>query len=389
MASTLRSRDELEALRGLITAAMADCDAPGADAADREELARLTRFRAAVVDALREVHAESWHPDTRAMANWLAGEGPNPLTPLGHSVDWRTSLPEESPDAAPTAGNWMNGVLALAQPVAGRAPERYVRPHPVTPVPRTPARPVSAPRAANPVHTGPPMRTHAVPERDRIWLDVSYGEHEAAKRRGAVWDPVHRSWYALRPGIAALAPWSRLPEVLPGEDRTLGQGLFVDLIPSTSWFTNVRSAVSGRDWFRLRNMVYRRAGHRCEACGAGEDKAAGRYLECHERWFYRVRPGVASDVQVLRRLICLCSCCHATTHFGHTSLAGDQAQQAAMTHLMVVTGMDAGQATAHVEEAFRLWASRSERDWTVDLSLIIDAGIAAGRPGKGDTQWAS
>ena len=73
--------------------------------------------------------------------------------------------------------------------------------------------------------------------------------------------------------MTALAAGRSCRRSLAGEDRTLGQGLFVDLIPSTSWFTNVRSAVSERDWFRIRKMVYRRAGQRCEACGAGADKA--------------------------------------------------------------------------------------------------------------------
>jgi hypothetical protein len=136
-------------------------------------------------------------------------------------------------------------------------------------------------------------------------------------------------------------------------------------------------------------MVYRRAGQHCEACGGAPDKAAGRFLECHERFSYRARPAAASGMQVLRRLICLCSACHQVTHFGRTSLAGPQARQAAMAHLMAVTGMDAQRASAHVEHAFGLWASRSEREWAVDLSLITDAGIKIVRRGDGDSAWLS
>jgi len=189
--------------------------------------------------------------------------------------------------------------------------------------------------------------------------------------------------------MTALDCWSQLPETVAGEDRTLGQGLFVDLIPATLWFTNVRSAVSERDWFRIRQMVYRRAGLRCEACGTEADKAAGLLLECHERFAYRAQAGAASGVQVLQRLICLCSACHRVTHFGWTEMEGPQAQQAAMAHLMTVTGMDGQQAAEHVEAAFQLWASRSERAWTVDLSLITGIGIRTSGPGKGDAAWAS
>jgi hypothetical protein len=158
---------------------------------------------------------------------------------------------------------------------------------------------------------------------------------------------------------------------------------FVDLIPSTSWFTNVRSAVSDRDWYRIRKAIYRRAGHRCEACGIRADKQRGQRLEAHERFVYQVLPEVTSGVQVLRRLICRCSACHQVTHFGHTSLAGEQARQAALAHLMFVTGMDTRQARAHVTGAFWVWDERSQRTWAVDLSVIENAGIAIGQAQTG------
>lgn len=395
---------------------MADCDAPGADAADRDEWQRLLRYQDAVQDAIRGVETVTWHPDTQAMADWLAGEGPNPVTVLGHSHGWRTTVAEEgSPDGsegltiraitagdlpgyldsllgedrhtaapaapagAPEGGDWMTEVLGLAKPVAGQAPAPYVPPHPVRPESRS-----TRPKAR------PPVRTHAVPGRERIWIDVPHSEKDTAKQRGAIWDPVAGSWYAPRPGMTALEPWARLPEVLPGEDRTLGQGLFVDLIPSTSWFRNVRAGVSPRDWERIRQMVYRRAGMRCEACGAAKDKARRRWLECHERWAYRAPAGAGSGVQSLRRLICLCSDCHACTHWGHLAVTGGpEAEQAAFGHLMSVTGMSAQQAGEHVDAAFHLWTSRSEREWTADLSLITRMGIRAGKPENGDAAWAS
>jgi hypothetical protein len=371
---TLLSRDELDALNGLLLAAMADCDVPDADADDREELQRLARYRGAVLDALRGVQRDNWHPDSQAMASWLTGQGTNPLTALGHSTSWRTGVPGAAP-----GGDWMAGVLDMARPVTGNAPAPYVPPHPVRPQSQ-PARP----------RTRPLVRAHAVPGRDRIWIDVPHGEKNTAKQRGAIWEPVAGSWYAPRPGMAALGPWSRLPEVLEGEDRTLGQGLFVDLIPSTSWFRNVRAVVSARDWERIRQMVYRRAGMRCEACGATKDKTRCRWLECHERWAYRAPAGAASGVQALRRLICLCTDCHSCTHWGYLAVTGGpEAEQAAFGHLMAVTGMSAQQAGEHVDAAFELWAVRSQRDWAVDLSLISDAGIATSPPQEGDSAWAS
>ncbi|MEH6372814.1 hypothetical protein V7793_00390 [Streptomyces sp. KLMMK] len=80
-------------------------------------------------------------------------------------------------------------------------------------------------------------------------------------------------------------------------------------------------------------MITRRAGVRCEACGAGEDRQATRWLEAHERWVY----DEARRVQTPKRLICLCTDCHTVTHFGYAQVRGLEAQ--AFAHLVKVTGM--------------------------------------------------
>ncbi|WP_222871112.1 DUF5710 domain-containing protein [Nonomuraea sp. PA05] len=211
----------------------------------------------------------------------------------------------------------------------------------------------------------------------RIWLDVPYAEKDQAKAAGARWDPAAKRWYAPRPGITALQRWAARPDVpdlLPGEDRSFGAGLFVDLVPSSCWFTNVRSCVDQRDWERLRRMITNRAGHRCEACGRGEDRTVQRWLEAHERWHY----DEATGTQTLKRLICLCTDCHTATHMGLAQVNGKADR--ATAHLRAVTGMTAGQAGAHVNAAFSLWRSRSTRNWTLDLSILTDAGVTLTPP---------
>ncbi|WP_234478588.1 DUF5710 domain-containing protein [Streptomyces sp. MBT65] len=212
---------------------------------------------------------------------------------------------------------------------------------------------------------------------ERIWLDVPFDEKERAKKGGARWDPAARRWYAPRGGMTELQQWAPAPDVpdlLPGEDRTLGSGLFVDLVPSTCWFTNVRSCVEQRDWERLRRMITRRAGQRCEICGAAEDRGARRWLEVHERWIY----DDTARVQTLKRLICLCTDCHTVTHFGYAQVRGVEAQ--AFAHLMTVTGLTEPQARRHVSSAFTLWKRRSQLTWSLDLGILADAGIALAPP---------
>lgn len=213
---------------------------------------------------------------------------------------------------------------------------------------------------------------------ERHYLDVPFEQKAAAKAAGARWDRAARSWYAPRPGIAALAAWTPLPELLPGEDRSWGQGLFPDLTPSTTWFTNVRSAVSPGDWERLRKMVHRRAGHRCEACGATRDPDARRWLEAHERWRYLRETRSGRRIQRLTRLVALCAPCHQATHFGHAQIQGRD--QEALAQLCHVNGWTAQQAWEHVDAAFELWQRRSQHVWELDLSMLTDAGVTVTPP---------
>ncbi|MEX5632720.1 DUF5710 domain-containing protein [Parafrankia sp. FMc2] len=211
----------------------------------------------------------------------------------------------------------------------------------------------------------------------RRWLDVPYAEKDLAKAAGARWDARARRWYAPRPDIPALARWAArpdLPVLLPGEDRSFGSGLFVDLVPSSCWFTNARSCVAGADWERLRRMVLSRCGQRCEACRRGPDRDTGRWLEVHERWDYDER----AHVQRLRRLVCLCTDCHTATHFGLASVRGRDAE--ALAHLCQVTGLTEAQAREHVDAAFELWTQRSTMTWALDLGILTNAGIAVAPP---------
>jgi len=208
------------------------------------------------------------------------------------------------------------------------------------------------------------------------WLDVPFAEKDEAKAAGARWDSSMKRWYTLTPN-PDLAKWAAkpaLPEVLPGEDRSYGSGLFVDLVPSTCWFTNVRSCVSPADWERIRRMVIDRAG-RCEACGAFEERNLQRWMEVHERWEY----DDAALVQRLKRLICLCSDCHKATHFGKATL-NPATEHAAVEQLKRVNRWTHEQVGAHVDAAFDLWQLRSRYNWHLDLSILEDAGVTITPP---------
>ena len=72
-----------------------------------------------------------------------------------------------------------------------------------------------------------------------------------------------------------------IPGVVAGgeDDGGVETRLTVELVPSTCWYTNVRSHVPKAVWDRLRRQVAAEAGDRCEICGG-----RGRRwpVECHE-----------------------------------------------------------------------------------------------------------
>lgn len=57
-------------------------------------------------------------------------------------------------------------------------------------------------------------------------------------------------------------------------------------------------------------------------------------------------------VQSLRRLVALCTPCHATTHFGYATVT--RRADGALAHLYMVTGMTVRGARAHVAAAGEL-----------------------------------
>lgn len=208
----------------------------------------------------------------------------------------------------------------------------------------------------------------------RVMLDVPFADKAAAKAAGCRWDRTARSWWTTTFQPSVHGRWLPLPDILPGEDRTAGEGLFVDLVPASCWFTNARSCLAPSDWDRLRAMVTRRAGGSCEVCGAERDPDVHRWLEVHERWAYDAQAGV----QRLVRLICLCTDCHLATHYGFAEVAGRDEQ--AFAHLMRVRACDRDSAVAHIEEATAVWQQRSARAWELDLRVLTDAGIAVAAP---------
>lgn len=144
------------------------------------------------------------------------------------------------------------------------------------------------------------------------------------------------------------------------EDLDFGSGLYVDLVPRSSWGQNLRAVMGKDEWRQLSSAVALRCNKRCQACGV--EKAR---IECHERWDY----DLVSGIQSLRRLVGLCSSCHRATHFGFAQSIGRGGQ--ALAQLQKINQWRIEEAVNHVRKAFETWEDRSRVSWIVDFPLTL------------------
>ena len=201
---------------------------------------------------------------------------------------------------------------------------------------------------------------------NRIYLAVSYDDKEDAKSMGARWDPIKKLWYAASDNYELIEKYhiNDEPVRLIGEDRNFGgNDLFIDMIPRSCWFTNVRKMIHRSDWDRVRKHIYDRVDGKCECCGSSN------IIEAHERWSY----DGDTKIQKLMRLIALCKRCHESTHMGLSAILCKE--DSAKAHLMTVRGFDETQLQMHIDDAYKLFAERSKVNWILDIDIITCNGI--------------
>ena len=187
---------------------------------------------------------------------------------------------------------------------------------------------------------------------------------------------------------------------LIGEDRQYGGSLlYKDLIPSSTWFNNVRKCVTRSSWDKLRHQIYKRANYTCECCKqdcsisttySGDDYedvviSPPRFeefdgvtelkkwntirLEAHERWSY----DNDTKEQKLERIIALCHRCHTATHMGLAGLRG--LTELAIKHIKKVNNWHDTEWKKHSDEQSTLYRQRSAVNWTLNLDIIKNSGF--------------
>lgn len=144
--------------------------------------------------------------------------------------------------------------------------------------------------------------------------------------------------------------------------------LFVELVPSTCHFSNVRTTIKASEWDKIRFMSYEAAGNKCEICkSTGKEQGYKHNVECHEIWEYDDE----NHIQKLVGLISLCPTCHQVKHIGRAIAIGKQT--ACFIQLAKVNKWTQKQIDEHIVASFELHKQRSKHKWDLDISLLEKA----------------
>jgi hypothetical protein len=137
--------------------------------------------------------------------------------------------------------------------------------------------------------------------------------------------------------------------------------LTIELVPRTSWFSNVRELISQSEWDQVRKAIYQKANYLCEICGGRGKKWP---VECHEIWLYDDK----NRIQKLSGLIALCPSCHEVKHIGLAGVRGRA--DIAEAHLIEVNSWTRKQAEEYLEKVKAVWRKRSHHNWTIDFTWL-------------------
>jgi len=142
--------------------------------------------------------------------------------------------------------------------------------------------------------------------------------------------------------------------------------LEIELIPEKCWFSNVRSAVSPKEWDKIRKQVYTDAYYVCQICG---DIGPKHPVEAHEIWSFDDK----KLTQTLTGMIALCPKCHLVKHMGFANVSGKRA--VATNHFINVNKLKRTEAQSLIDAAFELWKKRSQFNYKLDISYLKKYGI--------------
>ena len=142
--------------------------------------------------------------------------------------------------------------------------------------------------------------------------------------------------------------------------------LQIELVPSSCWWSNVRSNVTNKQWDNIRKPVYLKANYNCEICG---EKGTKHPVECHEVWIY-------DDTTLIQRLghfQALCPLCHEVKHIGLAGVRGNE--ERAFNRFKTINQLDDNTARQIKSAVFKQWRIRSGQQWKLDIEHLKEYGL--------------
>lgn len=142
--------------------------------------------------------------------------------------------------------------------------------------------------------------------------------------------------------------------------------LEIELVPSTAFYSNLRSILTPADWDIVRKLVYKNADYKCEICGGKGEKHP---IEAHEVWIY----DDVKHTQTLAYVQGICPLCHEAKHIGLAQIRGFG--ERAKETLMRVNELDKTRVLSYIKEKFTEWHERSRHQWSINIEKITHYGI--------------
>lgn len=136
--------------------------------------------------------------------------------------------------------------------------------------------------------------------------------------------------------------------------------LWSNMIPKTTWYTNLRNILPKKEWMTIRKSVLEYYHYQCSICGTKIQ------LHAHESWSYDYK----LEKQILQDIQALCYYCHMIQHIGFVQVqlipAGELTMDEIEHHWLTVnTISDKKEFKKMLDLAFELWDIRSAISWRV------------------------
>ena len=144
--------------------------------------------------------------------------------------------------------------------------------------------------------------------------------------------------------------------------------LTIELVPSSCWWSNVRSKIKRTQWDRLRKQVYKAADYKCEICGGVGTKHP---VECHEIWDYDDK----NKLQTLSKFIAICPLCHEVKHIGLTATWEGDYYLRAYKRFQEINKLTIEETRLFISYFWHQWRERSKHQWKLDISLLDNYDI--------------